>query len=97
MTDEQLREGKRQLERRKAATIRKFRNQGFRKFIENITKEEKKSGEGLFSFLTKNRRSEHRDESGLNDKPVLHEPEALSGTIEKKAASSFGLAGWTEL
>lgn len=93
VTDEQLREGKRQLQRHKKNTERKYRRGGLKNFILNANQDDDNSGllGKLVSFCTRKKQPNPRENFvAAAEKVVVKEPEALSGLIEKKTHASFG-------
>lgn len=93
VTDEQLREGKRQLQRHKKNTERKYRRGGLKNFILNVNQDDDSTtlfGK-LFSFCSRKKQPNPRENIiAQAEKVVVKEPELLYGTIEKKAQASFG-------
>lgn len=105
VTEEQLREGKRQLERHKTHTARTFQRSLLRSYISSLAKRDVSAdgtiegdGGGLLSGIWKKLRKT-KPETKLEDAgPILVEPPALSGLIEKKGSGSYGLGGsWAEV
>lgn len=105
ITDEQLREGKRQLQRHKKTTERKFRRGELKNFLLTVGGGNE-SGDSIFSrifFFMKtsdNNKDGSREtltsDAGM-DAPVLKEPQALGGFVEKKGGFSLTGSGWKEL
>jgi hypothetical protein len=103
VTEEQLREGKRQLERHKAHTARTFQRDLLRSYIMGLAKRDGSSnaeggaGSVLAGIWGKLRKG--KPETTLGDVgPILEEPPALSGLVEKKGAGSYGMGGsWVEV
>lgn len=102
VTEEQLREGKRQLERKKKIFGRKFEKRDFKNRIMSLTKAPTASGfMAIFTGkknTTKGSGGKSMDAKELIEVQELKEPDALSGILEKKASRSMGLgSSWGEL
>eukprot|EP00595_Chromulina_sp_UTEXLB2642_P000739 CAMPEP_0196763202 /NCGR_PEP_ID=MMETSP1095-20130614/3632_1 /TAXON_ID=96789 ORGANISM="Chromulina nebulosa, Strain UTEXLB2642" /NCGR_SAMPLE_ID=MMETSP1095 /ASSEMBLY_ACC=CAM_ASM_000446 /LENGTH=748 /DNA_ID=CAMNT_0042115913 /DNA_START=674 /DNA_END=2920 /DNA_ORIENTATION=+ len=99
VSDEVLREGKRQLERQRQSTERTINRNKLRNYILNMGKGGNvESSGGLLAALFASRapRRVSRN-SGESNRPVLTEPEPLVGLVEKKGTGTFGVsAGWIE-
>lgn len=103
ITEEQLREGKRQLGRHKKNTERKFRRGELRSYLMSVTaKDQEAEGVqggfcasllGLFAKKPSTQ-SVFQEET---EKPTIKEPDACGGLVEKKGAFSLGVGGgWKE-
>jgi hypothetical protein len=105
VTEEQLREGKRQLQRHRKGAERKFRRGELRNFITNLTSDDSENP-GLFVRLFGGwfgRSSEGQLMSTeamrmTEEKAQIREPGALSGQIERRGAGfALGVgSGWKE-
>lgn len=107
VTDEQLREGKRQLQRHKKGTERAYRRQGLKSLISNFGKEEeqgffgrifggRKGGSQGGSSIKASGDSSARD-SEIVDRPTVREPAPTEGIVERKGSSTLGIsASWKE-
>ena len=107
VTDDQLKEGQRQLQRQRATTERSYQRHNLRNYIVNLAKAasgaETDTGEtgGLLAFIIgkrSNNSAAQKNRDAANTGPILVEPKGLSGNIEKKGTSTFGVGGsWQEL
>ncbi len=103
ITEEQLREGKRQLLRHKKQTERAYRRQGLKNVIAGIAKND----EGGFIAMvfgwfggteeSKSSSSSFAQSNADAERPTIKEPPALSGSVERKGAATLGISGgWKE-
>lgn len=105
VTDEQLREGKRQLQRHKKTTERKFRRGELKNYLLSVGGGQE-SGDTIFSRIFFFLKTSEPNKDGARDTltsevgmdaPVLKEPQALSAFLEKKGGFSLTGSGWKEL
>jgi len=108
ITDEQLREGKRQLQRHKASTIRRFRRGELKTLISTLTgkrgENEEKGGccssicSVFFAKSSTNRETiSSNSDVVAESQPTVQEPSGLSGLIERKGGFSLGGSSWKEI
>jgi uncharacterized membrane protein YgcG len=105
VTEEQLREGKRQLQRHRKGAERKFRRGELRNFISNLTSSDAENP-GMFVRLfgcllggsAGGQRLSTEAIKMAEEKAQIREPGALSGQVERRAAGfALGVgSGWKE-
>lgn len=100
VTEEQLREGKRQLQRNKKATERTFRRDALKSFIAKVGIAKDNEGNGgiiawLFGGKSRESRSARESADEVSEKIEVKEPTNLAAKVEKK--STKGASGkWKE-
>lgn len=102
ISEETLREGKRQLQRHKALTQRKFKRGDLKNFITASSRSEESLPylKRIFFFLRKDGKKDVAADAlkmPASDGPLLREPDPLSGMVEKKGGFSLSGSGWRDV
>lgn len=99
VTEEQLKEGKRQLDRNKKATARTVQRENLKDRILNLAKSDKTGvSAGVVGFIWGSEKRGGRAQVEEADLVPIREPATMTGPIERKGGkNSFGLEiGWKE-